>query len=192
MVKLSAKFKQVLNALAAADAGEFLSMSGKFRYLAPDVTVARAPAAAPAPATNRRKRIAFYLGGELPADIMNYVAQTCTRLQHDLTVLTFQSAHDTEALLAPYADMLAGAKIDLEVELLSGDTVSGLVRCLRRRPGIAFLACNEAGYLGRGLLNGTQSPEAFPVPVVLVAARAHAAPAGLTLPGQANNRTDVA
>lgn len=191
MSKLTAAIKQMLNALAAADAGEHLSMSQKFRYLNPDASIATPPRVEPARAANPRKRIALFLGSELPAEIMNYVVQTCTQLQHDLIVLTFQSNRETQSLLSPYTELLASAKINLELELLTGDTVSGLARYLRRHNGIAFLACNEAGYLGRGLLSGAQSPEAFPVPVVLVATRSSAKIAGQGQPDKTGARTHV-
>ena len=182
----------MLSALAAADAGEYLSMSHKLRYLNPGASNAMPPKVEPARPASPRKRIALYLGSELSADIIDYVVQTCTRLQHNLIVLTFQSSRDAQSLLSPHSDVLASAKIGLDLEILSGDTVSGLARYLRRHNGIAFLACNEAGYLGRGLLSGAQSPEAFPVPVVLVATRSSAKIAGHDLPDKAMARTHVA
>lgn len=192
MTKLTTALKQMLNGLAAADAGEYLSMTQKFRYLNPGASIAVPSTVEPARPASARKHIALLLGSELPAEIINYVVQTCTRLQHDLIVLTFQSNRDAQALLSPYADVLAKAKIGMELEVLSGDTVSGLARYLRRHAGIAFLACNEAGYLGCGLLSGAQSPKAFPVPVVLVATRSSAKIAGQGSPDQAAARTSVA
>ena len=120
---------------------------------------------------------------------MQYVAQTCARLKHGLTVLSFQPEASARALLAPYADTLATDDIELRLETLSGDVMGGLARYLRRHPEVAFLACNETGYLGRGLLNGTQRQDGLPVPVVLVAARAGKAEIiGHTLPAESVSR----
>lgn len=192
MAKLMAALKQMLNALASADAGEYLTQSEKFHYLNPNSGITLTPSVAPASPVSTRKRIALYLGSELPAEIINYVLQSCTRLEHDLVVLTFQPESEAQALISPYTDALASAKIDLRLEVLSGDTNTGLARYLRRSNGISFLACNEAGFLGRGLLSGAQSPEAFPVPVVLVATRSQAQNPGYGLSGKSATRTQVA
>jgi hypothetical protein len=171
MINLSADIKRLLNALASSDAGEYLSLSDKHGFLNRDAAIPPSPAVEPVYKSNARKRIALFLGSELPADIISYVVQTCTRLQHDLVILTFQSEDEAQLLVSPYIDVLANAKIEMQLEVLTGDAVTGLARYLRRHSGIAFLACNEAGYLGRGLLSGVQRFEAFPIPVVLVASR---------------------
>ena len=171
MTKLTDNLKRMLNALASAHAGEGLTLSQKTRYMSRDkntVSVAATPETPVAPAKTRQQ-VALYMGSELPADMMNYVIQTCARLNHGLTVLTFQSDSTAEALLAPYADVLDAAGITMQVVTLSGDPVSGLARYLRRRPEVAFLACRETGYLGRSFLNGTQRQDILPVPVVMVA-----------------------
>jgi hypothetical protein len=58
----------------------------------------------------------------------------------------------------------------MEMVVLSGEPISGLKRYLRGHPEVAFVACKEAGYLGRSYLNGSQANNALPVPVVVVAA----------------------
>ncbi len=173
MTKLTTEIKRMLNAMAAADAGEFLTLSQKARYLDPAADAPAAPVAADSTQPARpRRQVALYMGSELSAEVMQYVAQTCARLKHGLTVLSFQSEASARAMLAPYADTLAAADIGLRLEILSGDIMGGLARYLRRHPEVAFLACNETGYLGRGLLNGTQRQDTLPVPVVLIASRA--------------------
>lgn len=172
MTKLTTEIKRMLNALAFADAGEGLSLSQKTQYLNRKSGAENAiPAGTPAPmqAKSERQQVALYMGSELPADMMHYVAQTCGRLKHGLTVLTFQSDSTARALLAPYANELAAASITMKTVILTGDPVSGLARYLRRHPEVAFLACKETGYLGRSFLNGMQPQDALPVPVVLVA-----------------------
>ena len=172
MIKLTTEIKRMLNALAFADAGEGLSLSQKTHYLNRNPGAKNAiPATTPAPiqATGERQQVALYMGSELPADMMHYVVQTCGRLKHGLTVLTFQTDSAARALLNPYADELAQAGITMKTVLLTGDPVSGLARYLRRHPEVAFLACKETGYLGRSFLNGTQPQDVLPVPVVLVA-----------------------
>lgn len=172
MIKLTEELKRMLNALAFADAGEYLTLRQKSRFLNRNSTAVDAIRAdesvQPQPASERQQ-VALYMGSELPADMMHYVVQTCGRLKNGLTVLTFQSDSEARALLAPYADDLAAAGISMKTVILTGDPVSGLARYLRRHPEVAFLACKETGYLGRSFLNGTQSQDVLPVPVVLVA-----------------------
>lgn len=176
MTTLTQNIKRMLTAFADADAGEYLTLSQKARVLNRSAqTIAPAPAA---PAQTRpaaaHRQVALYMGSELPVEVMRYVAQTCARLKHDLTVLTFQPESGARAQLAAYADMLAGAGVAMQLVVLSGEPLAGLARYLRRHPEVAFLACNETGYLGRGLLNGTQRQDGLPVPVVLVAAHGEA------------------
>ncbi len=172
MIKLTEELKRMLNALAFADAGENLTLSQKTHYLNRNPGTVNAIPASTAvlpQITGERQQVALYMGSELPADMMHYVVQTCGRLKHGLTVLTFQSDSTARALLAPYVDELAAAGISMKTVILSGDPVSGLARYLRRHPQVAFLACKETGYLGRSFLNGTQRQDTLPVPVVLVA-----------------------
>ena len=176
MTTLTDTLKQMLNALACADAAEFLTPAQKTecldrargRKIAPPVHAEDlAPEAAPATVGGRR-HVAMYMGSELPADMMGYVVQTCARLKHGLTVLTFQPEDEGRALLKPYLSMLAEAGVGMQLVALTGDPVPGLARYLRAHPEVAFLACRETGYLGRSFLNGTQRKNALPVPVVLV------------------------
>lgn len=167
-MKLTAEIKRMLNALAYANAGELLPSRQKYRVIAGGT----APTAAsePMPATKSGPQIGLYLGSEVSDDIMQYVIQTCIRLKHGLTVLTFQSEADARALLKPYQAELDAAHIGVQLNVLSGEPPAALVHALRKRPEIAFLICNESGYLGRSLLKGLVRQETFPVPVVMVAA----------------------
>ena len=168
MIKLTNEVKRMLNALAYANEAEYLTLPQKHRALASGT--APALAADPTPAKKSGPQIGLYLGSELPADVMQYVMQTCTRLKHGLTMLTFQSEADARALLKPYQTELEDARIGVELSVLSGEPPTALVHALRKRAEIAFLVCNESGYLGRGLLKGIVRQDAFPVPVVMVAA----------------------
>jgi len=165
--------KQMLDALAFAHAGEHMSMQEKTSILEQElssidqkVTEVADPVIARSNKTARR--VAIYLGSELPPEVMDYVIQTCSRLQHALTVLTFQSENTARALLSPHLALLESSGIDMELATLSGDPVTGLGRYLRGHTEIAFLACKDTGYLGRSYLNGTQRKNAMPVPVVVV------------------------
>lgn len=172
MIKLTEEIKRMLNALAFSHASEYLTLRQKSHYLnrnSAAVDAIQADESVQPQPTSERQQVALYMGSELPADIMHYVMQTCGRLKHGLTVLTFQSDSAARALLAPYADDLAAAGISMKTVILTGEPVSGLARYLRRHPEVAFLACKETGYLGRSFLNGTQSQDILPVPVVLVA-----------------------
>ena len=167
-MKLAKEMKTILDALAFAYAGENLSVREKARVVAG----AKVQSRQIAPAVNAiGPQVGLYMGSELPADVMNYVIQTCARLHHGLTVLTLQSEEEARSLIAPYQTTLDECKIPLRVNTMSGDPVAALSRALRRLPEVAFLVCNESGYLGYGLLNGTQHKDAFPVPVVMVAAK---------------------
>jgi len=171
-MKLTDDIKRMLNALAYANAGDYLTLPQKSEVLkdatAAPANVAAAPEAA-VPAA-KRPHVGLYLGSELSADVVQYVTQTCARLKHDLTVLTFESETEARALLAPYQAMLDKAGTGLSVVVVSGEPPAALARALRRRPEIAFLVCNEAGYLGHSLMAGAQGKNSLPIPVVMVAA----------------------
>ena len=168
MIKLNDQIKRMLNALAYANEGENLTSRQKGRVIAggtaPTIVID------PTPVQKSGPQIGLYLGSELPADVMAYVMQTCSRLKHGLTVLTFQSETDARALLKPYQTELENTRISVQLTVLSGEPPAALVQALRKRPEIAFLICNESGYLGRGLMKGIVRQDAFPVPVVMVAA----------------------
>ncbi len=166
-MKLTQDIQRMLNALAHANAGENLTRRQKDRALAG--SSAPTAQAEPLPAVVGGPQIGLYLGSELPADVMQYVIQTCSRMRHGLRVLTFQSGNEAEALLAPHREALAAAGIRTELSLLAGEPPAALVHALRKRPDVAFLICNETGYLGRSLLKGSVRRETIPVPVVLVA-----------------------
>lgn len=188
-MKLTEEIKRMLNALAYADAGECLSARDKARVIAgsqpaPSAVVAPAPAATVGP------QVGLYLGSELPAEIMQYVIQTCARLKHGLTVLSLPAETEARKLLAPYQAELDENGIALRVTPLTGEPPSSLIRALRRLPEVAFLVCNESGYLGHGLLNGTQSKDGLPVPVVLVAANGQAE--GLPAKAKSTKRSNAA
>jgi hypothetical protein len=172
MMKLSANIQRILNALAYAHAGDYLSRKQKDAVLGSGMSEGSA-GDAEVPATPERMQVALYLGSELPEDVMQYVLRTCGRMQYGLTVLTLQGKKEAEALLDGHRDSLAEARISPRLVPLSGEPARALAQALRRRPEIAFLVCNEAGYLGRGVLNGTH--HGLPVPVVLVS-RNEAAP----------------
>lgn len=169
---LSAHIKRILNGLAYAHAGDYLSVRQKAGVLSsssPNAEVqAGTSSIANGAGVNAREgaQIALYLGGELPESLMEYVLRTCGRMQYGLTVLTLQTRKEAQALLAPYEGELAAAGIAPQVIALSSEPTRALAQALRRRPEIAFLVCNESGYLGRSLLNGGQ--HVMPVPVVLV------------------------
>ncbi len=171
MKKLNETLKQMLDALAYAHAGEYMTPREKSRMLSQNSaieTVPEIPEPAKADAGSNARRVALYLGSELPAEVMDYVIQTCARLRHELTVLTFESESTGRALLQPHQEALDAAGVDMQLVTLSGEPVPGLARYLRSHPEVAFLACKDSGYLGRSYLNGTQRKDALPVPVVVV------------------------
>jgi hypothetical protein len=178
MTRLTDALKKMLNALAVADAGEYLTSTQKNQYLfqargiTPTLTTSVPEhvvnTAAAAEGARAKRRIALYMGMELRADMMDYVIQTCTRLDHDLTVLSIESNQAVCGMLDPFRDAFQAEGIDLRVHYLTGDPIRGLGRYLRGHPEIAFLACKDTGYLGRSILKGTQRQNALPVPVVLL------------------------
>lgn len=173
-MKLTQDIQRMLTALAHASVGENLTRRQKDHALAGSTAPTARPGPLPAVAG---PQIGLYLGCELSADVMQYVIQTCSRMQHGLRVLTFQSENETQALLAPYRESLAAAGIQPQLSILSGEPPAALVHALRKRPDVAFLICNETGYLGRSLLKGNVRRETIPVPVVLVAPGASTAQA---------------
>lgn len=168
-MKLAQEIQRILNALAYANAGDYLTLWQKDRVLAGSTVAATPPEPVTHPATG--PQVGLYLGSELPAEVMQYVIQTCSRLRYGLCVLTFQPHNDAEALLAPYRKAIEAAGIRVELVLLAGEPPAALIDALRKHPDVAFLICNESGYLGHSLLKGSVRRDAIPVPVVLVASR---------------------
>ena len=168
MIKLNDEIKRMLNALAYAHTGENLTPREKRRVMAGGTvrTIPTAHISVP----KLGPQVGLYLGSELPPDLMHYVMQTCSRLRHGLTVFTFQSETDARTLLKPFQTELEDARISVQLTVLSGEPPAALVHALRKRAEIAFLICNESGYLGRSLMKGIIRHNAFPVPVVMVAA----------------------
>ena len=175
MATLTTTIKLMLNALAHADAGEYLTPLQKSQHIKQAASMGCSQSSvilSEEPPVSNRQQVALYMGSELPADIMNYVIQTCVRLKHGLTLLTFQPEDTARAVLSPYLESLKSAGVSMQLVALTGEPLAGLARYLRRHPEVAFLACNETGYLGRSFLNGTQRRSALPVPVVLVQSHA--------------------
>jgi hypothetical protein len=166
-MKLTEDIKRVLDALAYANAGDYLSLEQKSRVLAGSRPAAAA--ADPKPSPGARPQVGLYLGSELPGEAMQYVAQTCARLKYGLTVFTFLSEAEAQHLLTPLRPLLDAAGIELRLIIVAGEPPADLAHALRRHPEVAFLVCNESGYLGHGLLSGTRRNDGLPVPVVLVA-----------------------
>ena len=180
MKPLTDALKRMLNGLASADAGEYLTPRQKAAFFEDtEYKVVQADDAAPvlseaAATASMRRHVAMYMGSELPASMMEYVIETCSSLEHDLTVLTLESSSISNALLEPYKDTLNGKGIEMQIVKLSGEPIPGLARYLRSHPEIAFMACKDTGYLGRTYLNSTQAKNALPVPVVVVVTQAGA------------------
>lgn len=174
MKPLTDALKKMLNGLASADAGEYLTPRQKAAFFEDtDVKVVNATDSAPvlsekAVAASARRHVAMYMGSELPATMMDYVVETCSSLEHELTVLTFESNSTSNALVEPYANTLAEKGIKMQIVKLSGEPIPGLARYLRSHPEIAFMACKDTGYLGRNYMNSTQAKNALPIPVVVV------------------------
>ena len=180
MKPLTDALKRMLNGLASADAGEYLTPRQKAAFFEDtEYKVVKADDEAPvlsetAVTASTRRHVAMYMGSELPATMMDYVIETCSSLEHDLTVLTFESSSISNALLEPYTDKLNGKGIEMQIVKLSGEPIPGLARYLRSHSEIAFMACKDSGYLGRTYLNSTQAKNALPVPVVVVVTQAGA------------------
>lgn len=173
MKALTKAVKQMLDALAYEHAGEHLSTKEKTFVLSEELgTINNTSSTVFEPAKARSgsnvRRVALYLGSELPSEVVDYVIETCSRLGHELTALTFQSESTGRALLRPYKQALDTAGVKMELVTLSGDPITGLARYLRSHSEVAFLACKDSGYLGRSYLKGTQRKDALPVPVVVV------------------------
>ena len=191
---MSGSLKQMLDALAYADASEHLSGLEKSRILSegPAANVQQQKVRTEpekSEDSNNGRRVALYLGSELPKEVMDYTVQTCARLRHDLTVVTFESRNTASSLLEPFKNMLEEAGVDMKLAVLAGDPLPRLSHYLRTHPEIAFLACKDVGYLGRSYMNGTLQNNTLPVPVVVVASKREA---GENLDQTANQQKDKA
>jgi hypothetical protein len=178
MSVLTEALKQMLDGLAHQDAGEFLTTSRKSAEFARGTKIKptqQVVESEPAPVVESRRRIALFIGSDLSPNVMEYITQTCTRMQHDLTVLSFESGHVAQESLAPYREALDAAGIDIRLVTLGGNTISQLVRYLANHPEISFLACKESGYLGSSYVMGYQKKNEMPVPVVVIVERKDAA-----------------
>jgi len=181
-MNLTQDIKRMLNALAYANAGDYLTPTQKAHVLSGTAaqTVPATPAV-PAEAeasSGARPQVGLFLGSELSLDSMQYITQTCARLRHGLTVLTFLNESEAQELLTPFRPMLEAADIALRLVVVHGEPPAALASALRRRPEVAFLVCNEAGYFGQGLISGNKRGDGMPVPVVLVASHTDVAELG--------------
>lgn len=197
MTPLTNALKKMLNGLAHADAGEYLTPRQKTAYLQ-NTAVNVVNSDEPPPVLSEkavkktRRRVAMYMGSTLPAKMMDYVIETCSSLEHDLTVLTLETGPVSSALLEPYMKQLEERGIELETVKLSGEPITGLARYLRNHSEIAFMTCKDTGYLGRSYINGTQARNALPVPVVVVVVDPKAAKARPAVQGEEAGRTNIA
>ena len=197
MPPLTTALKKILNGLAHADAGEYLTPRQKAAYLQNTaVNVVNSddppPVLSEKAVKKTRRRVAMYMGSTLPNKMMDYVIETCSSLDHDLTVLTFEAGAVSSALLEPYMKQLEERGIALETVKLSGEPITGLARYLRSHSEIAFMACKDTGYLGRSYINGTQVKNALPVPVVVVVVDPKAAAARPAAQGEETGRSNIA
>jgi len=178
MSVLTEALKQMLDGLAHQDAGEFLTPSQKTAEFSRGTKIKptqRVVETESAPVVESRRRIALFTGSDLSPDVMEYVTQTCARMQQDLTVLSFESGHVALELLAPYRETLDAAGIDIRLVTLGGNSISQLARYLTNHPEISFLACKESGYLGSSYVMGYQKKNEMPVPLVVIVERKDAA-----------------
>ena len=197
MTPLTNALKKILNGLAHADAGEYLTPRQKAAYLqSTDVNIVNSdeppPILSEKAVKSTRRRVAMYMGSTLPAKMMDYVIETCSSLDHDLTVLTFETNPVSSALLEPYMKQLEERGIALETVKLSGEPISGLARYLRSHSEIAFMACKDTGYLGRSYINGTQAKNTLPVPVVVVVVDPKAATAQPAAQAEETGKSNIA
>jgi hypothetical protein len=118
MPPLTSALKKILNGLAHADAGEYLTPRQKLAYLQ-NTAVNVVNSDEPPPVLSEkavkktRRRVAMYMGSTLPPKMMDYVIETCSSLDHDLTVLTFETSAVSSALLEPYVKQLEERGITL-------------------------------------------------------------------------------
>jgi hypothetical protein len=171
MKKLTEGLKKMLDALAYAHAGEHLSRREKMQVLPSNndiIHIEPTPVAEAVAASHiQARKIALYLGSELPQEVMDYVIETCASLEHEMTVLTFETEAKAKSLIEPHLAAIAQAGINYELVTLQGTPVTGLARYLKRHSEVAFMACKEAGYLARTIMHGPKK-NVLPVPVVVV------------------------
>ena len=164
-------FKQMMNGFQYENAGENMPLKHKVVYLdqSPRVAVpVTTEVTAGVKPGNNVRHVALYMGSELPAEMMDYIMETCSSLKHALTVITFQTESTAKAMLKPYEKALKEAGIEMTLATLTGDPIARLKRYLKGHPEIAFLACKETGYLAHSYMNGPKDKSLLPVPVVVV------------------------
>lgn len=191
-MKRNSSLQRMLSALAYAHAGDYLSLRQKARVLSSQSPKAgqqeRLPAPSPAETSPQHKRIALYLGSELPAETLEYVSQTCLRLECNLIVFTLQDAATCDALIAPLRARLEAAGHTVHCAPIRGEPEQALAAVLRRHPEVAFLVCHATGYLGPRLLARSGIGAPLPVPVVLISITGQA----VGLPGHEDTQAKMA
>jgi len=196
MKKLTNTIKQMLNGLASADAGEYLTSRQKDGVLGalPNwIDNSRSGIALNETAnTSKRRRVALYLGSELPQEVMSYLLETCVSMQHNLIVLTFQTEKTARKLLKPYMQELTSAGINMRLVQLHGEPIPALKRFLKGHAEVAFLACKDNGYLGRKYFQDNEGKNNLPVPVVVIETGKQAVEADTDAAVQNDDKTHVA
>lgn len=171
MNKLTNALKQMLNALAFADAGENLSLKQKDSVLGQIpgwIENARSGVSLNGNTASKRRRVALFLGSDLPNEVMSYLVETCVNMQHNLIVLTFQTEKTARKLLKPYTQELTSAGVNMRLVHLNGEPMPTLTKFLKGHPEIAFLACKDTGYLGSKHFQDKQGKNNLPIPVVVI------------------------
>jgi hypothetical protein len=195
MSKLKNILKQMLNGFEHANAGENLTMRQKAAHLNNAPVYAKPvnveAMTFDADAKSGRRRVALFMGSELPGEVMDYVIQTCANLKHDLTVITFQTENTARALLRNYEQALLDQGISMKLKALTGDPISRLSRYLKSHPEIAFLACKDTGYLAHRYINGPKDKNLLPVPVVVVVTKQGEAAQQLEKETKQGDKSDI-
>jgi hypothetical protein len=195
MSKLKDILKQMLNGFEHANAGENLTMRQKAAHLNNAPVYAKPvnvkPIGFDKSRDSGRRRVALFMGSELPSEVMDYTIQTCANLKHDLTVITFQTENTARALLKNYEQALLDAGINMKLKALTGDPITRLARYLKGHPEIAFLACKDTGYLANRYINGPKDKNLLPVPVVVVVTKQGEAAQQLEKETQSGSNSEI-
>lgn len=172
-MSLRTQLKQAWDALAYADAGEFLPYAEKCRVLGVEPPKGCRGLLPPLErSTSRQLALGITKGFHLAQ--ARYAIETAQRLGADL-VLLLDGSQSHESPLKQVAELCAQAQIEVKHQLLQAPWIDSVARFLRSQPSVICLVLGPDSLEAQGL--NIPAKKTFATPVVVVPGQAPLAPA---------------
>lgn len=172
--RLWKQLTQAADALAYADAGEFMSLDEKKATLGVKPTEPTPHPRRPSPVLEPRRRVALTAERALGPATLRYALDVCDRLDADLEVLAGPGVPD----LSRRIDLaLQGRDVTFRVLRLGEDFLADVTRYARNAPSLLFVITGAGDGLAERVANPQGRRAGIPsqVPWVVVADGRHAA-----------------